>query len=129
MMINIDLSATAFYEGGPLVQIVKKYWNLDLLTIYVGAFLKGNIKCVTIQKGFAKSNRVKSLKSTSTKMCGSYIAEIREIYARYPDRYGTLYGIIMTLSWSVGLQIHKIVDWIKDFNVHNFDTLFIVMMK
>ncbi|CAB5201578.1 unnamed protein product [Rhizophagus irregularis] len=40
-MTNIDLSATAFYEGGPLVQIVKKYWNLDLLTIYVGAFLKG----------------------------------------------------------------------------------------
>jgi eukaryotic translation initiation factor 2C len=38
MMINIDLSATAFYKGGPLVQIFEKYWNLDLLTIYVGPF-------------------------------------------------------------------------------------------
>ncbi|CAB4433985.1 unnamed protein product [Rhizophagus irregularis] len=53
---NIDLSAIAFYQGGPHIQIVTKYWDSDLLTNYVGAFLKGTIKWLRKQ---SKTSKIK----------------------------------------------------------------------
>uniref|UniRef100_A0A1D1YV71 Protein argonaute 1 n=1 Tax=Anthurium amnicola TaxID=1678845 RepID=A0A1D1YV71_9ARAE len=77
MMINIDLSATAFYEGGPLVQMVTKVLNKrnvdelrrglnDRDRVKVEKAIKNLKICVTHRGETTKKRRFKIMKLTAS---------------------------------------------------------------